>query len=45
VVVSDSAAKMLNRNLSLFVVFMHFPRMLVAIVGTMQIPRRRIQIE
>jgi hypothetical protein len=42
---TDNAAKILKRNLSLFVVFMHIPGSLVAIIETMQIPRRRYQID
>jgi hypothetical protein len=42
---TDNAAKILKRNLSLFVAFMHTPGSLVAIVETMQIPRHRNQID
>jgi hypothetical protein len=42
---TDNAAKILKRNLSLFVAFMHTPGSLVAVVETMQIPRHRNQID
>jgi hypothetical protein len=42
--VTDNAAKMPSRNLSLFVAFMHSPGSFV-VVMSMQIPRRRNQID